>query len=135
MSRPVCLLTGYSTAVTTSLKLSCGERFGHLTAVEQARFDNHQQLWWFKCSCGTVTVCKVHEVKSGNTRSCGWLRLRGTKSRSFRCAIAAGRGFCVFFGVSMTLGTFLAFLVIGCCTSNRKGAHIFALSAVRIALL
>jgi hypothetical protein len=70
VSRPVCLLTGYSTAVTTSLKLSRGERFGHLTAVEQARFDS---------SCGTVTVCKVHEVKSGHTRSCGCLRLSGTK--------------------------------------------------------
>ena len=82
VSRPVCLLTGYSPAVTTSLKLSRGERFGHLTAVEQARFDHHHQLWWFKCSCGTVTVCKVHEVKSGHTRSCGCLRLGGTKSQT-----------------------------------------------------
>ena len=74
-----CLALFACTAVTTPLKLSRGERFGHLTAVEQARFDNHHQLWWFKCSCGTVTVCKVHEVKSGHTRSCGCLRLNGTK--------------------------------------------------------
>jgi uncharacterized NAD(P)/FAD-binding protein YdhS len=39
---------GYSAAVTAALKLSRGERFGHLTAIEQARFENHHQLWWFK---------------------------------------------------------------------------------------
>ena len=70
-SRLVCLLMGYSAAMTASVKLSRGERFGRLTAVEQARFHNHRWLWWFKCSCGTVTVCKVSEVKSGNTKSCG----------------------------------------------------------------
>jgi hypothetical protein len=70
-SRLVCLLMGYSAAMTASVKLSRGERFGHLTAVEQARFHNHRWLWWFKCSCGTVTVYKVSEVKSGDTKSCG----------------------------------------------------------------
>jgi hypothetical protein len=68
-------------AVTAALKLSRGERYGHLTAVEQARFNDHHQLWWFKCSCGTVTVCKVHEVKSGHTRSCGSC---GLAARRFR---------------------------------------------------
>jgi hypothetical protein len=66
--------------MTALPKLSRGERFGHLTAIEQARFDsNRRQLWWFKCSCGAVTVCKVHEVKNGHTLSCGCFRLIGTK--------------------------------------------------------
>jgi hypothetical protein len=82
VARPLCLLVDYSVAMTALLKLSRGERFGHLTAVEQARFDNHHQLWWFKCSCGTVTVCKVHEVKNGHTRSCGCLRLSGSNSQT-----------------------------------------------------
>jgi hypothetical protein len=56
VARQLCLLMDYSVAVTALLKLSRGERFGYLTAVEQARFDNHHQLWWFKCSCGTVRV-------------------------------------------------------------------------------
>ena len=55
----------------------------------------------------------------------GNVSFSASSSSSSRCAIAAGRDFCVFFGVSMTLGAFFAFLVIACLHQQPKGgAHV-----------
>jgi hypothetical protein len=75
--------------------------------------------WLFPCSVDSSSILIAIGSLAGN------VSFSASSSSSSRCAIAAGRGFCVFFGVSMTLGAFFAFLVIACLHQQPKGgAHL-----------
>ncbi|GEM_PF-1453227 len=52
-----------------------GQRFGKLVARELAGADRFgAKKWLFDCDCGYSKVIGAHDVKRGNTRSCGCLR-------------------------------------------------------------
>jgi hypothetical protein len=75
--------------------------------------------WLFPCSVDLSSILIAIGSLAGN------VSFSASSSSSFRCAIAAGRDFCVFFGVNMTLGAFFAFLVIACLHQQPKGgAHL-----------
>jgi hypothetical protein len=55
----------------------CGQRFGRLVAVESADASRFQ--WLCRCDCGATNVVRGSNLLSGNTRSCGCLRVGVTK--------------------------------------------------------
>ena len=49
-----------------------GKRFGKLTAIRPVGEDSHKRsVWLFKCDCDKDYIGPLHNVKSGNTKSCG----------------------------------------------------------------
>lgn len=75
-----------------------GQRFGRLTVIERAGTATNrgkQPLWLCECDCGNTTIVGGCSLKSGNTKSCGCLRVDtvkathtthgGSKTRLFRC--------------------------------------------------
>jgi len=63
---------------TSSLEI--GEVRGRLTLVAKAdpikdRPRRTHTYWTFRCSCGTIKAFRVSRVVSGNTKSCGCLRV------------------------------------------------------------
>ena len=78
-------------AVTTKSKLArrfvmgkrldlTRQRFGRLTVVKYTgRSKNSHVMWFCKCDCGNETVVRDDSLKSGNTKSCGCLRLDRTR--------------------------------------------------------
>lgn len=52
-----------------------GQRFGRLTAICRVESTpNGQARWSCVCDCGGETVVVAHDLRSGNTASCGCLR-------------------------------------------------------------
>jgi hypothetical protein len=59
-------------------KLTAGQRFNRLTAVEFAGHETgagRKLLWKFRCDCGTEVIIRSESVRSGGTKSCGCLKL------------------------------------------------------------
>jgi hypothetical protein len=57
-------------------KTKAGDTHGRLTAIEFAGMSKFgTRLWKFQCSCGSETVVPARAVRSGNTKSCGCLRV------------------------------------------------------------
>lgn len=51
------------------------QRFGKLTSVRRVSVDAHKnQLWLFRCDCGSECTKRANDVSSGKTRSCGCYR-------------------------------------------------------------
>lgn len=56
-----------------------------LTFVETAGKDRTGKcLWLCQCTCGQFVVVRAANIKSGNTQSCGCLRIASNKRRSSR---------------------------------------------------
>ena len=59
----------------------CGQKFGKLLVVERVedyidpKSQKHIKQYLCKCDCGTVKIVKGSSLKSGNTKSCGCVRL------------------------------------------------------------
>ena len=52
-----------------------GQRFGHLTVIEQTEERKHGCIIWrCLCDCGKETEARENALVSGNTKSCGCLR-------------------------------------------------------------
>ena len=52
-----------------------GHRFGRLTVLGFADYDEHgNTMWKCRCDCGTVFVTRALSLRSGQTQSCGCLR-------------------------------------------------------------
>ena len=47
------------------------QRFGRLVAIQCAGSGNHGRLWLVECDCGTQTIVRAGDLRSGNTTSCG----------------------------------------------------------------
>jgi len=64
-----------------------GERYGRLMALTYVGVDkNRNSTWLCECTCGKTTIVSSKSLRSGNTRSCGCLKLellveRSTKHR------------------------------------------------------
>lgn len=51
-----------------------GQRFGRLTVIAKTdKRSGHNICWLCKCDCGNEVVVSSHNLKSGNTQSCGCL--------------------------------------------------------------
>lgn len=64
--------------LTTAIDIA-GQKFGRLTAI--AKIGNHirygkkgDAIWQCKCECGTIINVSTHNLRSGNTQSCGCLQ-------------------------------------------------------------
>jgi len=52
-----------------------GHIFSRLTVISRAQNDKTQRAQWrCKCACGTQIIVVTHDLKSGNTKSCGCLK-------------------------------------------------------------
>jgi hypothetical protein len=50
-----------------------GQRFGRLVALRMERSDGARPRWRCLCDCGNEKAIRLHELRSGDTRSCGCL--------------------------------------------------------------
>ena len=48
-----------------------GKRFGRLVATRYSHREGGREYWHFQCDCGNSYIGKLHNIKSGNTTSCG----------------------------------------------------------------
>lgn len=60
-----------------------GERYGKLTALECVGFNKGRALWLFRCDCGNMIVLPGKEVRTGNTKSCGCLKINSAQERAY----------------------------------------------------
>lgn len=52
-----------------------GVRFGRLIVKSFAGTKHGDALWECQCDCGNKTIAKAHNLKRGDTSSCGCLRV------------------------------------------------------------
>jgi hypothetical protein len=57
-----------------------GQRYGRLVVLKLAKIKNAsgkgQSFWLCKCDCGNETIVVSYKLSSGNTKSCGCLRMQ-----------------------------------------------------------
>ena len=59
-----------------------GQRFGRLTVIRRSGTGKNRQSQWFcKCDCGADVFALSHNLISGNTKSCGCLRVDMAKEQ------------------------------------------------------
>lgn len=52
-----------------------GRVFGELTVLRMVSIDKHKRRHWeCQCSCGSTKIVNGHNLKTGNTKSCGCIR-------------------------------------------------------------
>ncbi len=51
-----------------------GMRFGRLTVLSFSHISSGRSQWRCRCDCGTICTIPGHELRSGDTKSCGCLR-------------------------------------------------------------
>ena len=57
-----------------------GKRYNKLTVIRKTSEKSHNSyLWECKCDCGNITLVKKWNITSGNTKSCGCLKLNSVK--------------------------------------------------------
>lgn len=63
-----------------------GQKFGNLTAIKRTEKYSKTDgvIWLFKCDCGKEAYVPVHCVKSGNTKSCGCLKIKSARAQGKR---------------------------------------------------
>lgn len=68
--------------ITHNLNKFIGKKFGHITILK--RYFNplisskHKYSYWLcKCDCGNKKVIRLHNLKNGECKSCGCMRLTG----------------------------------------------------------
>lgn len=68
-------------------------RFGRLVALKVVSLDERGRATWLcKCDCGTKIECPSGQLRKGNTKSCGCLRVDVTRNRSTTHGYAAHDG-------------------------------------------
>lgn len=67
----------------TTSGIKKGDRFGRLVAIERdlEKAGQGRVYWKFKCDCGNIVSHSSHELKSGNTQSCGCFGLEISKEK------------------------------------------------------
>ena len=60
-----------------------GSKFGRLTAIKYVgKNKNNYALWECKCDCGNTIVVTGHNLRNGNTKSCGCYNIDRIKERN-----------------------------------------------------
>lgn len=53
------------------------KKFGKLTVIKFKEIDkNKKAIWYCQCECGKIIATSTHNLKSGNTTSCGCSRIK-----------------------------------------------------------
>lgn len=52
-----------------------GQKYNRLTAIEFSYIKNKKTFWKCICDCGNEIIISLGELRSGNTKSCGCLRI------------------------------------------------------------
>lgn len=61
-----------------------GKRYGRLTVLEWAPEEHMRGTFWkCRCDCGAVVIVCGRHLRSGNTRSCGCLRVEKARARAY----------------------------------------------------
>ena len=69
-----------------------GQRFGKLVAEKWLGIEKHKSVWRCRCDCGNMTKVTAGALASGNTKSCGCMKLKDpTKVGQRRRSSAAER--------------------------------------------
>lgn len=58
-----------------------GNKYNMLTVIEFAEKRGNESYWLCRCDCGNEKIACGSKLKSGNTKSCGCLRIIDTKKR------------------------------------------------------
>lgn len=61
-------------ASESSFKDITGQRFGKLVAIKSLYNLDNSYFWLCKCDCGNDTIVKGHDLRTGNTKSCGCMQ-------------------------------------------------------------
>jgi hypothetical protein len=69
--------------MNTPLEIKPGLRFGRLTIVEEARWQNGR-AFKVKCDCGTICVKRLIQMTTGKTQSCGCLKINHAENSRVR---------------------------------------------------
>lgn len=59
-----------------------GQRFSRLVALSYVRTVDRRAIWKCQCDCGSVIMVAGKLLRSGNTKSCGCLKLDVLRQRS-----------------------------------------------------
>lgn len=61
-----------------------GQKFNRLTAIERKYYETEKRYFWVcRCDCGNIVEkVRAHNLKSGNTKSCGCLNSELTTERN-----------------------------------------------------
>lgn len=73
------------------MKIEPGTRFGRLTVVGEGPKRRERTTSICKCDCGTTCIKVNHELKRGDTRSCGCLHKEQLAERSTKHGMAGTR--------------------------------------------
>jgi hypothetical protein len=66
-----------------------GQKFGRLLVIERAGVSKHRMaLWKCVCDCGKITVVSTGTLTTGQTKSCGCLRIEKTSSHHLSRTLA-----------------------------------------------
>ena len=79
-------------------KIEIGERFGRLTVLRETtkeeRLNKAGRNYWCRCDCGNEVIVYGHNLKTGNTKSCGCLNKElSSKRNSIEIPIGTKFGF------------------------------------------
>ena len=59
-----------------------GRRYGRLEVIKKYKSLNSSTRWLCKCDCGNYTVVHANSLKSGNTKSCGCIKIETQKMKA-----------------------------------------------------
>lgn len=57
-----------------------GQKFGRLKVIGRAKNKGKRVCWKCQCNCGRIAIVTGHELKAGDTKSCGCLRKETTSA-------------------------------------------------------
>lgn len=52
-----------------------GQTYGLLTVVSYSHHDGYKRVWTCRCSCGQFTYARGNDLKTGQKKSCGCLKI------------------------------------------------------------
>ena len=62
-----------------------GQKFGELTVIQRAENQSKKTVWLCKCDCGNIVKVVSANLISGNTKSCGCLKItKNTKHGDYK---------------------------------------------------
>lgn len=76
-------------------KINNGDRFGKLTVLEETTKEERKnpagRNYWCQCDCGNKIIVYGHNLKTGNTKSCGCLNRESASERNTKDIVIGTR--------------------------------------------